>query len=125
MEPLTCENEEVQVEPAANGSYKVTMDLRPATTADFLARNAFLGTGVRRDAPGVPASLHPDQWAIIRIPYADSHSEFHGITNCIARRLGAMAQCHLLQGQPEEALRDLTLIHDLCRILESLPPASR
>jgi hypothetical protein len=25
----------------------------------------------------------------------------------------------LFQGQPEEALRDLTLTHDLCRILES------
>jgi len=31
------------------------------------------------------------------------------------------AQCHLLLSQPEEALRELTLVHDLCRLLEAKP----
>ena len=35
--------------------------------------------------------------------------------------LDAQAQCHLILGQPEEALRDLTLSQDLCRIVEDLP----
>jgi len=36
--------------------------------------------------------------------------------------LAAMTQCHLVQGKPEEALRDLTLMHDLCRIMEGSHP---
>lgn len=35
--------------------------------------------------------------------------------------LSSRARCHLLLGQPEEALQDLNLIHDLCRILECRP----
>ena len=31
------------------------------------------------------------------------------------------AQCYLLLGRPEKALRELTLIHDLCRLLEGKP----
>jgi hypothetical protein len=31
------------------------------------------------------------------------------------------AKCHLLAGQPEEALRDLTLVHDVCKVLHSRP----
>jgi hypothetical protein len=40
----------------------------------------------------------------------------------ITQRLATRAESHLLLGQPEEALRDLTLIHDICRIPEEAKP---
>jgi hypothetical protein len=36
----------------------------------------------------------------------------------LALTLAQRAQCDLLLGQPDEALHELTLIHDVCRILE-------
>jgi hypothetical protein len=42
-------------------------------------------------------------------------------TRIVAQTLAQRAQCYLLLGQPEPALRELTLIHDLCRLLEARP----
>lgn len=39
----------------------------------------------------------------------------------VAQRLAALARCHLLLNQPEKALEDLTLMHQLCRLLEARP----
>ena len=39
----------------------------------------------------------------------------------LAQTLAQRVQCHLLLGEPEKALPDLTLIHDICRILEHRP----
>jgi len=39
----------------------------------------------------------------------------------VAQTLAQRAQCYLLLGQPEEALRQLTLLHDSCRILQNAP----
>jgi hypothetical protein len=39
----------------------------------------------------------------------------------LAQTLASRAQCYLLLGQPEKALPELVLIHDLCRILEKPP----
>jgi hypothetical protein len=38
-----------------------------------------------------------------------------------AQMLASRAQCHLLLNQPDEALRDLTLIHDLRALMEAKP----
>ncbi|MBI3851092.1 MAG: hypothetical protein HY298_12565 [Verrucomicrobia bacterium] len=38
-----------------------------------------------------------------------------------AQMLAQRAQCYLLLGQPDKALRELTLIHDLCHLLEGRP----
>jgi hypothetical protein len=38
-----------------------------------------------------------------------------------AQLLAQRGQCHLLVGQPDQALQELTLMHDLCRILEKPP----
>ena len=35
--------------------------------------------------------------------------------------LAKRAQCYLLLGEPENALRELTTMHRLCRVLESRP----
>ena len=39
----------------------------------------------------------------------------------VAQTLAQRAQCHLLQAEPEKALDDLTLVADLCRLLEARP----
>jgi hypothetical protein len=39
----------------------------------------------------------------------------------VAYTLTQRAQCYLLMGEPEKALRELTLMHDLCRMLEAKP----
>ena len=39
----------------------------------------------------------------------------------LAQTLNQRAKCHLLLGQPEKALDDLTLLHNLCRMLEGKP----
>jgi hypothetical protein len=36
----------------------------------------------------------------------------------VAQTLASRAQCYLLLGQPENALREMTLLHDMCRLLE-------
>ena len=39
----------------------------------------------------------------------------------VAQMLAQRAQCYLLLGQPDKALEELTLMHDLCRLLEGAP----
>jgi hypothetical protein len=39
----------------------------------------------------------------------------------LAQTLGQRAQCYLLLNEPDKALHELTLIHDVCRILEKPP----
>ena len=41
----------------------------------------------------------------------------------LAQILAQRAQCLLLLGQPERALAELTLVHDLSRLLEARPTA--
>ncbi|HEX9047689.1 MAG TPA: hypothetical protein VF988_11740, partial [Verrucomicrobiae bacterium] len=42
----------------------------------------------------------------------------------MAQTLAQRTQCYLLLGQPDKALRELTLMHDVCRILQK-PPAGK
>ena len=39
----------------------------------------------------------------------------------LAQTLAQRAQCYLLLGEPDKALHELTLVHDVCRILEKPP----
>ncbi|MEI6074499.1 MAG: hypothetical protein WCS94_02925 [Verrucomicrobiota bacterium] len=39
----------------------------------------------------------------------------------VAQTLAQRAKCELLLGQPDKALQDLTLMHDMCRLLEAAP----
>ncbi len=43
------------------------------------------------------------------------------ILRAVAQLLAQRAQCEFLLGQPSQALRELTLVHDLCQILEHRP----
>jgi hypothetical protein len=39
----------------------------------------------------------------------------------VEQTLASRAQCYLLLGEPQAALAELTLMHDLCRILDAIP----
>jgi hypothetical protein len=43
------------------------------------------------------------------------------LMRALAQTLAQRTQCHLLLGQPEQALHELALIHDVCRILQKPP----
>ncbi len=67
----------------------------------------------------------------VKRPYARMDGDYHyppamPIPNYVNFRtvsqvLAQRAQCYLLLGQPEQALQELTLIHDLRRVLENAP----
>ncbi len=66
-------------------------------------------------------------YAIIPGDYSEAYSM--PIPNFVAMRslaqtLAQRAQCYLLLGEPDKALHELTLVHDVCRILEK-PPAGQ
>jgi hypothetical protein len=114
------DNEKIQVEPAGSGSYNVTI-LAPSTAAEFLKWNEQLepdDTLIRNALQRPYARMNGDYTELSEIPIPNFVS-----VRTISQRLSAMARCHLLLGQPEEALRDLTLMHDICRrILEDNKP---
>jgi hypothetical protein len=111
-------NEDAQVESAGSGSYRVTM-LASSPAADYLASNASLEPefALIRQALQRPYTRINGDY---QVPYEIPIPNFV-VIRTVVQRLAALAQCHLLLGQPEEALRELTLLHDLCRILESRP----
>jgi hypothetical protein len=109
----------LKFEPDGDGSYRVTMPVL-ARAADYLAWSdglepqfALIRQALRRPSSQMQGYYgNPD-----RIPGPNFRA-----MRSLAQTLGARAQCHLLLGQPGEALNDLTLIHDFCRILEVQKP---
>jgi len=111
-------NQDVKVEMVGSNSYRETM-LAPFSASDYLAWGA---------------TIEPELSIIrkaVRRPYARMAGDYSfpsetPIPNfvtlrTVSQRLAALAECHLLLGQPEKALDDLTLIHLLCRVLELRP----
>ena len=116
------DSEKIQIEPAGNGSYTLTI-LAPDTVAKFLKWNeqlepdfALMRKALQRPYTRI-AGNYGDPWEF-PIP------NFVAVRK-ISVRLSVLARCHLVQGNPEEALRDLTLLHDLCRILEGSRPMTQ
>ncbi len=109
----------LKFEPDGGGSYHVTMAI-PIMAADYLAWSdqlepqfAIIRQALQRPLMRMDGNYaHP---AEIPIPNFVTERAF-------AQTLGARAQCHLLLGQPGEALRDLTLMHDSGRIMAESKP---
>jgi hypothetical protein len=53
-------------------------------------------------------------------PYEQPIPNFVNVRN-VAQVLAQRAKCDLLLGQPDKALQELTLLHDMCRLLEAAP----
>lgn len=102
----------LKFEPDGDGSYRVTMP-RLAKAADYLAWSDGLEPqfDLIRRALQRPYSQIP---GVYYNPNTVPGVNF-GSVRAFVQTLGARAQCHLLLGRPEEALADLTLIHDFCR----------
>ena len=73
-----------------------------------------------REALKRPYAIIPGDYSV---PYLIPIPNFVTL-RMAAQALAQRAQCDFLLGRPEDALREVTLIHDLCRILEK-PPAGK
>jgi hypothetical protein len=114
------QDETVRVESSGRTSYALTTEV-PGTAAALLARIAAL-------EPQFAVMRQAFQRPYVRIMGNDQETQFEPDKRFrlgyLARVLDTQAKCHLILGQPQEALRDLTLIKDLCRLVED-PPDSR
>jgi hypothetical protein len=70
-----------------------------------------------REALKRPYAIIPGDYSV---PYLMPIPNFVTI-RALAQTLAQRAQCDFLLGKPDDALRELTLIHDMCRILEKPP----
>ena len=112
----------LKFEPYGVGTYRVTMP-RLAKASDYLAWSDGLEPqfALIRRALQRPYS---QMQGLYSNPSTVPGPDFRSVRN-LAQTLGARAQCHLLLGRPEDALDDLTLIHDFCRrILAEQQPAT-
>jgi hypothetical protein len=110
----------LNLEPDGNDSYRVTVT-ELARAADYLAWSEQLEPqfAIVRQALQRPCARMQGNYAE---PFEIPIPNFVTLRS-LAQTLGARAQCHFLLGQPEEALRDLTFMHDVCRpIMEENKP---
>ena len=111
--------EKIQVEPVGHSSYKMTMSRR-TRWRQYLKWSETLEpefTLIREALQRPYTRMNGNYSEPVERPIPN----FVGMRS-ISQTMVAMAQCHLVEGKPEEALRDLTLLHDLCRILEDDHP---
>ncbi len=85
-----------------------------STATDYLASSDTLEIDFDVIREALKTSLRANGWRL-STALCTTDSEFR------LRSLAQRAQCYLLLGQPDKALRELTLIHDLCRLLEGKP----
>ena len=102
-----------------NGVRRDIAKLTVADATEFLAQTDRLETDfdLIREALKRPYSrMEGDYSQPLGIPIPNFVT-----SRAVVQMLAKRTQCHLVLGQPEEALRDLTLIHNLCRLLEGAP----
>jgi hypothetical protein len=103
------------VEATNDGALAVRLSIQSA--GDFLAWNLQLEPDLDliRQALQRPQAQRDDYQQ--GPPAMPSFVTFRTVAQTLAQR----AQCHLLLGQPDLALRDLTLMHDLLRVCDTRP----
>ncbi|PYM10453.1 MAG: hypothetical protein DME18_16250, partial [Verrucomicrobia bacterium] len=110
----------LRVESAGNNSFRVSLNLQEIqTAADYLAWTDQFQTDFEliREALKRPYARMDGDY---RQPFAMPIPNFVVVRD-LAQTLAQRTQCYLLLGQSEKALRELTLIHDLRRLLEGGP----
>jgi len=108
----------VQAEPAGSNSYRVTMNA-PLSAAEYVAWGATIEPklAIIRQAVRRPyARMVGDYSFPLNIPRPNFDS-----LRTVSQRLGALAECYMVLGQPEKALEELTFMHQLGRLLEGRP----
>jgi hypothetical protein len=111
----------LQIEPGSTPDSFLVM-LKPApvvSAAEYLASSDHFETefDLMREALKRPyVRIDSDS----QRPYMSASPHFLSI-RLAAQTLAQRAQCHLLLGQPVQALKDLTLLHDMRRLLSGKP----
>ncbi|PYK97834.1 MAG: hypothetical protein DME19_14805 [Verrucomicrobia bacterium] len=110
----------LQVESVGTNSFRVALNLEEVQTAtDYLARSDRFETDfdlIRQALKRPYARMEGDYQEQFTMPIPN-----FVCIRTLAQTLAQRAQCHLLLGQPEKALRELTLFHDVSRLLEARP----
>jgi len=107
-----------RVEPAGN-SLRMFLTLVPVAAADYLAWSDPFSADfdkIREAVKRPSARLDGDYEQLHRAPAPNLTA-----VETVACRLASRAKAFLMRGQPEEALRELTLLHDLRGCLEPKP----
>ncbi len=114
----------LRVDAAESNSFRVSLNLSRVgfcTAAEYIGLTAQFESDVKviREALKRPyARMEGNYQQPVAMPIPD----FVCIRS-LAQTLAQRAQCLLLLGQPDRALGELTLIHDLTRLLEARPTA--
>jgi hypothetical protein len=111
----------LQIAPMADPrSFRVQLaDIRITAAADYLRWSDQFVPAFDdiREALKRPDAILPGDYSV---PYQQPIPNFVTM-RALAQTLAQRAQCYLLLGEPDKALPELTLINDVCRILEKPP----
>jgi hypothetical protein len=109
----------VYVNSSGNGSFRVTLASAPCAAVDYLAHTEGLEKSfdVVREAVKRPCDRMDGNYAMPAYVPVPNFVNLRSIAQTLSQRV----QCNLLLGRPEAAMRDLTLMHDLRRLLECKP----
>lgn len=110
----------LKFEANGDGSYRVTLPVL-AVAADYLAWSEQVEpefAQIREALKRPYARMNGNYTDPVQFPIPNFMT-----VRALAQTLGARAECHFLLGQPEEALRDLTLMNDICHpVMEENKP---
>jgi hypothetical protein len=110
----------VHIQVADSGTFQVLLtNVQVVAAADYLTwSDQFMPALAEvREALKRPYAILPGDYTE---PYAIPIPNFVTI-RAVVQLLAERAQCHLLAHDPEAALREISLIHDLCKILQKPP----
>lgn len=117
--PMTIDGSHVKIKPSGTNSFRVLLDPSVSVAGDFLRLSDPFEAefDVIREALKRPYARLPGDYTY---PPAIPIPNFITL-RAVAQVLAERTKANLLLGQPEPALRDLTLMRDLCRITEAGP----
>ena len=103
-------------------SFRIYGNPQAVSAADYLAWSDQFEPAFDeiREALKRPYAIIPGDYSV---PYLIPIPNFVTMRS-VAQTLAQRAECDFLLGRPEDALREVTLMHDMCRILEK-PPAGK
>lgn len=117
--PAGTRGTKLRIESVAGNVYGILLDPCPVTATDYLAASdaAESDFDVIREALKRPYARMEGDY---QMPYAMPIPNFICL-RAVAQILSQRTQCQLLLGQPDKALSDLTLLHDLSPIMLAPP----
>ena len=109
------------IEPLGSNAFRLSLKPSVHTAADYLAlsQSAVPDLDLLREALKRPCARMDSDY---QRPFERPIPAFVRLRT-VAQMLSQRAQCYLLLGQPEAAWHELTLVRDMCRLLEGSPPS--